>query len=225
MKSLNPIHSQSFLTRYRPKLQQANHEVKAIYGKSIRQFFRPPFPKLGNGDINLHLGCGTVNHPKFINIDGLPAPHIHYIRAIDNLAIFKDNSVALIYACHCLEHFPHATVPKVLGEWFRTLKKDGILRLSVPNFDVLLDIYQESGNEINSIILPLMGGQYYKYDFHMTVFNQSSLERLLREVGFSKVREWQPGSSELTTFEDWSNCKVYTKGKYCLISLNLEAVK
>jgi predicted SAM-dependent methyltransferase len=225
MQSLNPIHSQSFLTRYSPKLQQANQEVKAIYGKSIRQFFRPPFPNLENGEINLHLGCGTVNHLKFINIDGLPAPHIHYIRAIDNLAPFKDNSVDLIYACHCLEHFPHATVPKVLGEWFRTIKKDGILRLSVPNFDVLIDIYQESGNEINSIILPLMGGQYYKYDFHMTVFNQSSLERLLREVGFSQVRQWQPGSSELTTFDDWSNRKVFTKGKYCLISLNLEAVK
>ena len=84
--------------------------------------------------MNLHLGCGTINHPKFINIDGIPKPHIHYIRSIDNLSNFSNNSVDLIYACHCLEHFPYHQIPGIISEWVRIMKKDSILRISVPDF-------------------------------------------------------------------------------------------
>ena len=103
-----------------------------------------------------------------------------------------------------------------MNEWFRVLKKGGILGLSVPDFDLLIDRYKANENDINSIIDPLMGGQDYKYDFHMIVFNQSSLELLLKKMGFKEVKKWQPGSCEMTTFNDYSNEK---------ISLNLEAVK
>src|SRR5205085_9397769 len=138
-----------FHERYLSQLRQAKLEFKTISCKLIRHFFRPPFPKLEDGVINLHLGCGSVNHPNFINIDGLPAPHVHYIRPIEDLSPFKDNSVDLVYACHCLEHFRYKKVPDVLSEWFRVLKKGGILRLSVPDFDLLLEIYKQQGRDIN----------------------------------------------------------------------------
>jgi predicted SAM-dependent methyltransferase len=216
----------SVRNRYRSQLYQANQEIKAICGKSLRQFIRPPFPNLENGEINLHLGCGSVNHPKFINIDGLPAPHVHYIRAIDNLSPFKDNSVDLIYACHCLEHFPYANVSKVLTEWFRVLKKDGILRLSVPDFDLLIDIYRANGNTINTAVLQsILGGQNYKFNFHKALFNRSSLEDILINIGFKQVQAWKAGCCEFTTFDDWSDFKVLINGKYYPISLNLEAIK
>ncbi|WP_363268389.1 methyltransferase domain-containing protein [Okeania sp. SIO2B3] len=100
---------------------------------------------------------------------------------MDNLAPLKDNSVDLIYGSHCLEHFSHRMVSQVLNEWFRVLKEGGILRLSVPDFDLLIDKYRASGNNINKIIIFLMGGQNYKFNFHMTVFNQSNLELLLKK--------------------------------------------
>ncbi len=50
----------------------------------------------------------------------------------------------------------------------------------------------------------------------MTVFNQLSLELLLKKTGFKRVQKWQPDSCEMTTFNDFSNAK---------ISLNIEAVK
>jgi predicted SAM-dependent methyltransferase len=55
--------------------------------------------------MRLHLGCGNINYPDFINVDLMPASHVHYVRGINNLKPFKNNSVDLIYACHCLEHF------------------------------------------------------------------------------------------------------------------------
>ena len=214
-----------FGTRQRSQWLEVKSEVKTVYGKLKRQFLRPPFPKVENGEVNLHLGCGSINHPRFINIDGLPAPHIHYIRGIDDLSPFRDNSVNLIYACHCLEHFPYANVPKVMSEWFRVLKDDGILRLSVPDFDLLIDIYKENLNDVNTIIGPLMGGQDYKFNFHMTVFNRLSLEILLKNIGFKLIQKWQPGSCELTTFDDFSDYKILINGKYYPVSLNIEAVK
>lgn len=214
-----------FRNRYSSRWLKFNLNIRIVCAKLKRQFFRPNLSKLETTGINLHLGCGSLNHPKFINIDGLPAFHIHYVRAIDNLSPFKDNSVNFIYACHCLEHFSHTKVPNVLSEWLRVLKKDGVLRLSVPNFDVLIDIYKEAENEVDAIILPLMGGQYNKFDFHMTIFNRSSLERLLKSVGFKDVKEWQPGSCNLATFDDWSARKALVNGKYYPISLNLEALK
>lgn len=210
---------------YYPQWELVKEEVELAYQKLKKYSSRPSFPKLEDGSINLHLGCGLVNHPSFINIDCLPAPHIHYIRNINNLSPFKDNSVDLIYACHCLEHFPFRKIPQVLTEWFRVLKKDGILRLSVPNFDLILDIYKNNGNKIINIVGPLMGGQVDKFDFHHTVFNQLSLEQILKDTGFKNIKKWQPGSCEMTTFDDWSVRQILINDKYYPISLNLEATK
>ena len=210
---------------YRSQRRKVSLEAKTIYGKLRRRIVRPPLPKLEDGAINLHLGCGAVNHPSFINIDELVAPHIHYVRSIDNLSPFKDNSVDLIYACHCLEHFSYIKVPDVLAGWFRVLKENGILRLSVPDFDLILNIYQENGNEINTIIGPLMGGQVDYIDFHKTVFNRASLEELLRSIGFRNIKEWQPNHRELTTFNDWSTRQILINGSYYSVSLNFEGTK
>lgn len=217
--------SKDLRDRYRSKWLAISLPVKTVYGKLKRQFLRPYFPNVEQGKLYLHLGCGGINHEKFINIDGLPAPHIHYIREIDNLSPFKDNSVDLIYASHCLEHFSHQKVSHVLSEWFRVLKTDGILRLSVPDFDLLCEIYKESGNEIDSILEVLMAKQDYKYNFHMTAFNQLSLMRYLKNVGFREIRKWKPGSCELTTFRDFSTHQIQVNQKSYPISLNLEAIK
>jgi predicted SAM-dependent methyltransferase len=213
------------LAHYYNGLSSLGSSYKVLLAKIKRQFVRPPFPDL-NGRYNLHLGCGNINHSKFVNVDGLPASHIHYVRNIDDLSFLPDNKVDLIYACHCLEHFSHhIKVELVLSEWFRVLKKDGILRLSVPDFDLILNIYKDNDNSANSIVGILMGGQDYKYNFHMTIFNQSSLTEILLKVGFSQVREWTPGTDELSTFDDYSGRKLLVNGKYYPVSLNLEAIR
>lgn len=214
-----------FRNNYRSKWVYYKNKIKTSLGKLKRIFVRPDFPNLKTGEINLHLGCGSINHPSFINIDGRYDSHVHYVRAISDLSPFKDNSVSLVYACHCLEHLSHIKVSSVLNEWYRVLKSDGTLRISVPDFDLLLDIYKDSNNDLNTIIEPLMGSQDYKYNFHQTVFNYESLTALLKESGFREVRKWQPGLSNLTTFDDWSSRKISINDKLYPVSLNLEAIK
>ncbi|MEP0869894.1 methyltransferase domain-containing protein [Trichocoleus desertorum AS-A10] len=214
-----------FRDRHRYKWRNFELFFYAALGKVKRQFIRPPFPDSSFKEINLHLGCGSIDRPEFINIDGLAAPHIHYVRAIDNLAPFKSNSVNLIYASHCLEHFPYAQVPFVLSEWYRVLKEAGILRISVPDFDLLLRIYEENNRNPETVIYPLMGYQSNKLDVHMSMFNKSNLTSLLKEAGFAQVEEWQPGSDQLTTFDDWSSRGIVVNSRSYQISLNLQAVK
>lgn len=216
---------ESFRNHYGPKLYEFKLNVQITLGKLKRLFHRPSFSKLEGEKRYLHLGCGSVKHSKFINIDGVPSPHIHYVREIDNLAIFKDNSVDLIYACHCLEHFSTFKVPLILNEWFRVLKEGGILRLSVPDFDLLLNVYRDNENDIKTILPYLLGDHSYKFDSHKILFNHSSLEDYLKKAGFKHIQQWQPGSSELTTFNDWSGRSIYANGKPYPVSLNLEAIK
>lgn len=78
---------------------------------------------------------------------------------------------------------------------------------------------------INMIQLILMGGQNYKFIFHMIAFNKQSLTNLLTSVGFGEVKVWVPGCDELTPLNDASSFEIEANGKTYPISLNLEAVK
>ncbi|MEG4492376.1 tetratricopeptide repeat protein [Microcoleus sp. D3_18_C4] len=188
-----------------------------VYGYQVDSDSVPETMKMPKEPIYLHLGCGNLDHPEFINIDIRPAPHIDYVRAIDDLSIFADESVDLIYASHCLEHFSHVQIPRILKEWHRVLKVNGILRLAVPNLDLIIKMYHEHGNCIGPILGRLMGGQDYEFNYHKTIFNQASLEHLLLEVAnFKEVRMWQPGTTDITNFPDSSRDPV---------SLNMEAIK
>lgn len=213
--------------RYRQQWYVFLSDVRqgALKEKIARFFVRPKLPCSSNGRKCVHLGCGHVDHPGFINVDRLLARHIHYNHAIDHLPFFKDMSIDVIYASHCLEHFSHGYVEYVLKEWFRVLKIGGILRLSVPDFDRLLDIYRAANDDINKIILPLFGGQEYVLNYHKTVFTRRTLESSLVKTGFKQVRQWDPFSSSGAVTNDSSTLRLTIGDRQMPISLNLEGVK
>ena len=197
-----------------------------IWGTKLKRVFvGVPLPAAANGKLNLHLGCGGVNHPEFINIDGYPFPHVHYVQTIDRLPRFATGTVDLIYASHCLEHFRYHETRKVLQEWGRVLKPGGVLRISVPDFDKLVDIFLEHRRDPDVIIEQLMGGQNNKYNFHYTALNKANLSRMLLASGFATVRDWTPGVGPLTTFPDFSVYRKDVEDRSHEISLNIEAVK
>jgi predicted SAM-dependent methyltransferase len=172
----------------------------------------------------IHLGCGNVNSPEFINVDALPLPHVHYVLNVAKLSVFKDSYADLLYASHVLEHIPVNQVETVLAEWKRVIRPDGVLRLSVPDFDKLIDMYHEVGNKIFPIQCPLVGAGT-KYTSHYSIFNETYLNELLSKVGFRIVRNWDPHKVDHHDFDDWASIPTYAHGKEFYISLNLEAVK
>lgn len=196
---------------------------KLHYAKRV--FFKPKLPKNKNGKVLLHLGCGEINSPEFINIDTRPFSHVHCISDITKLSVFCDNYADLIYACMVLEHISRAKLSEVLLEWRRVLKKRGILRLTVPDFDKIVHCYKENNNNIEVIAPALMGGQGYESNFHFSVFNMEYLSHLLKEVGFEEVYEWDPLKVKYHNFSDWADKKLVRGDKEFSVSLNLEAVK
>lgn len=201
------------------------HRVKSRVLVLKRLFIVPNLPENPDGKILIHLGCGDVNSPEFINVDARSAPHIHYVRDVCDLSVFPDNYADLVYACHVLEHIRHNNLRKTLWEWRRILRPGGILRLSVPDFDALIDIYRACDNNIDGIAAPLMGGQDFAENIHYSVFNLKYISRFLTEAGFRSVREWDPNQVDYHDFEDWASKPIERNGKKYRVSLNVEAIK
>ena len=78
-----------------------------------------------------------------------------------------NNEIDIIYNAHVLEHFPYksstfspVTVIEVLNDWFKALKPNGILRLSVPNFQSVVEHYLIY-KDLEVLRAFLVGGQKY----------------------------------------------------------------
>lgn len=191
-----------------------------------RRLIKPSFPEMTDGKVLLHIGCGPKSSPEFINIDAQPFPHIHIVTDdMTSLADFDNGTVDLIYMCHILEHIKMDDIPAVLIEMKRVLKAGGLLRLSVPDFDRLIDVYHASGTDISMICRQLMGGQDHQYNIHYSVFNKEALVGMLQDAGFSKVVPWDPDNCRYHDFKDRASRKLNVDGSEYPISLNLEGIK
>jgi len=197
--------------------------VRRISWRFIRLIKTVRHPVNTDGRLLLHLGCGPIDVPEYTNIDAQPFPHVHYVHDVYPLEMIESNSVDLVYASHVLEHFPLNELPLILKEWRRVLKKGGTLRLGVPNFEVLVQIYADTG-EISNILGPLMGGQSDRYNFHYSAFDRPYLTELLKNVGFNKITLWDPALVENHDFQDTTSNIWTFLGKDYPISLNIDAV-
>jgi len=185
----------------------------------------PLYPKYSSPGLKVHLGSGTINLQGWVNIDTRQAPHIHLQANNFDLSEFNDNSIREIYMCHVLEHFSFVEVEKLLSNLHRKLSPGGVLRLSVPDFDQLIRIYQSNNNDISSIRYALMGGQDYEYNFHKSVFNSSSLSDMLLSCGFKHLQAWNTREDFGENLGDWSNKSFKTFKGNIPVSLNIKGIK
>ncbi|MFP4107123.1 MAG: class I SAM-dependent methyltransferase [Phycisphaerae bacterium] len=181
-------------------------------------------PASADGKVRIHIGCGDTELPGFWNIDARPLRHVHYVQSACPLDMFDDESADLIYASHVLEHFSLQGAEQALAEWHRVLRPEGVLRLAVPDYGVLAEIYAQTG-DIRRIRGALMGGQNYPGNFHQSVYDERLLGDLLRSVGFEEVRRWDPWDVHGGSPPDTSAETRPLDGEDMLISLNLEAIK
>lgn len=177
--------------------------------------------------IKLHLGCGKRDFGKdWIHIDKSNFPHITY-SDIDNLN-FEDLSVDIIYASHVLEYFDQYEVVNVLKEWNRVLKKDGILRLAVPDFQAISKLYKE-GVSLKNFLGPLYGRMNMGNDviYHKTCYDFQSLKSVLEKNGFYDTKRYDWKLTEHSQFDDHSQAYIphMDKENGTLISLNVESKK
>jgi predicted SAM-dependent methyltransferase len=178
--------------------------------------------------MKLHLGCGKKFIKGFKHVDLLDFGHIDYRTSVDDLNFAKDNSVDMIYAAHVLEHFGRFEYKDVLKEWFRVLKPNGILRVSVPSFDSVVEYYKNHDDNLELLLGLVVGGQKIgQYDYHKMIFDKKFLTKELKDVGFNDVSEYDWRFTECADIDDFSQAYLphMDKENGLLMSLNVEAIK
>jgi SAM-dependent methyltransferase len=144
-------------------------------------------------DLRLHLGCGWKHLEGHINVDLWITDATDVICDISRLP-WPDGSAATIDSYHVIEHISHKKIKKTLSEWYRVLKPGGKLILECPHFDEAVREYL-SGDE--SRLLNIFGRQRFEGDTHLYGFNPTRLMQLLEEIGFRKIEEAPPQSSQI----------------------------
>jgi len=148
--------------------------------------------------MKLNLGCGTWRLDGYENIDRKEGKEAY------PLPQYNDNTIEEIRASHLLEHFGIHEIIPVLAEWYRVLQPGGIIKLAVPDFDII--------RKCDNVMWPLylMGGQTDEDDYHKSVFTKDLLEALLTDVGFVDIKEWESEEKDAASLP---------------VSLNLQATK
>jgi len=169
--------------------------------------------------IKLNLGCHNSIRPGYVNIDKDKYPGVDLVADVFKLD-YADNSIAEIYASNILEHTPHIRTLEILKGWHRILVTDGILKISVPDFDRTIEIYLKDGLK-DWIVNFLWGDQGYEGAFHYCGFNEERLTKLLRQAGFTDISrvERLPGNQD----NECSNLVSNVDGKF--VCLNMVAIR
>jgi hypothetical protein len=89
----------------------------------------------------LNLGCGSRYHPEWTNVDRRPSGPGVIVYDIRKGIPFPDNSFDAVYHSHFLEHLSRKEAALFLKECFRVLKADGIIRVAVPDLEVIARYY------------------------------------------------------------------------------------
>lgn len=89
----------------------------------------------------INIGCGTIHHPEWINLDIAPDhPDVRPADITRGLPL-PNSSAAACYSSHVLEHMDLAAARSLLAECLRVLQSGGILRLAVPDLEAIIREY------------------------------------------------------------------------------------
>lgn len=143
----------------------------------------------------LHVGCGKLVFPEWINVDRRRAPGVDYVADVRSGIRFRD--LAHIYAEHFLEHLTEAEGVKFLRDCRTALRESGALRVSTPNLDWVVATHYSVGErdparrrrQCRSI-----NRAFHGWD-HRFLYNDATLEHALRTAGFGEVTFHEYGES------------------------------
>lgn len=177
----------------------------------------------------VNIGCGKTNFGKdWLHIDSRSFSHVDSSDVA--LEDFDDDTFDLIYASHFLEYADLEDAKYLLRCWWNKLKEGGTLRLAVPDFSTIAELYTSELFPLESFVGPLYGKlecddtcNYY----HRMVYDEKFLTSVLTECGYENVHRWDWRKTEHAHIDDCSQAYLpkMDKENGILISLNMEAVK
>ena len=143
----------------------------------------------------LHLGCGPLALPGWVNIDNRRYPGVDKVLDLRKGLPFKD--VSFVFAEHFIEHLAYDDALKLMREARRVLRDDGVLRLSTPNLDwVWVTHYRLDAPEDQQVAACFYLNRAFHGWGHQFLYNERTLTATLRDAGFANVKRVAYGESE-----------------------------
>ncbi|MGB5438333.1 MAG: methyltransferase domain-containing protein [Gammaproteobacteria bacterium] len=169
----------------------------------------------------LHIG-GTHASEGWEVLNANAASYVDHCCDAKNLPGFPDHTFSEIYASHVVEHLDYKDeLSSTLKEWNRILVPGGIIYISVPDMDILAQLFlardQLDMQERYFVMQMMFGGHLDKYDYHVVGLNHEFLNYFLSDAGYVNIRR----VDNFGIFNDTST----TLYKGTAISLNLIAEK
>jgi len=163
-----------------------------------------------NKPILLYVGCGHHRMTGFIHVEigvgktksGPP----DIVADISDHMPLEDNSVDLIFSRATLEHLTYKELLNHFLECYRILKKNGCVRIIVPDLEMLVKEYENKicwpdlkknpqGLPNDDYIDNFVTTIYYHDHFYYHNFN--TLFKALEKTGFEDIRACEPGDTKI----------------------------
>jgi hypothetical protein len=176
--------------------------------------------------MKLHLGCGEKILDGYTNVDIRSNLKCDVIDDVKFLNKFENDTITEIYASHVLEHFSRHEYMTVLTRWYDVLSNGGILKISVPDIEKVMLMYN-SGTKLKTLWGLMYGGQTYDENFHYVGFDYYTLKEDLEKIGFIDIKLWDWRKTSHSNIDDYSQCYIphMDKENGVLMSLNIMATK
>jgi len=127
--------------------------------------------------LRLNLGCGQYKLKGFVNIDQFANVDPDLVADATGLP-YDPDTVDEIYCGHMLEHLTWDEGQNALKHWLSILKPGGVIRIVVPNFDVLARNYFDNPTPMEMKKLN---------DYFIFSYVQDSLHRYCYSAGLLKA--------------------------------------
>jgi hypothetical protein len=146
--------------------------------------------------LRLHLGCGEVFLPGYVNID-LPAAD-HTVQSANQATIRADittleypaGTVDEIRLHHVFEHFDRPTAVYLLMSWQRWLRVNGLLVIETPDFARCARRYVLTRSMATRMRLArhIFGSHEAHWAVHYDGWDRKRFSLVLPEIGYSRLR-------------------------------------
>lgn len=157
----------------------------------IRYRFRKPVHPEGH---YVHLGCGFKYIDGMINVDGNVFRKINLWHDLRNRLPFPNQSCALLYCSHTIEHLFPYEAQTLLREFRRVIANDGVVRIAVPDMEYALAIARGEATDTWPRAFEDPLGQAINYLFcdgqHKYAYSFQVLKTFSLEAGFARVEHY-----------------------------------
>lgn len=232
---LKNIYLEDFTRSCFRKLRWTRRLIFRVDQRLIKKYF------LENETKKLQLGSGSNALTGWLNTNYYPkSDKVVHVDATKKFP-FTDKTFDYIYNEHMFEHITINQGIDMLNECYRVLKPGGILRIVTPDFQFLLDLYNEEKTDSQKKYIKtntemfikdapyeadiIVINNFFKDWGHQFIYDEKALKKAFSDAGFTKVKRFSLTESYAGELQQLAHEERYPEGFLKLESMVVEGVK